>query len=380
MIPLLSSIGTELGIEESLRGTLITAYSLTLAVFALIAGPLSDHFGRRKILLWGSFTMATSLGLHILADDYTSILILRSLTGIAGGILTGSCVSYIGDYFPLKKRGWANGIVATGSAVGQIAGIPAGTLLADSVSLSAPFLFFSIIMSFACLMIKLFVPQPTIEAPDNVRKPLTILADYANLIRRPYVVPVAFGYLLMFLSITIYIVYFPSWIETEFKADITEIATLFLLGGLATAIGGTMAGKAADVRGRRPVILYSSVGLGMVMMLTTPLLQHSFWNACILFAIVMLLISARTIPFQALVSDIIPDHCRGKLFCFSIAVGQAGMGLGAALTGYVFSSYGFMGNSLIGATAVIGMALIVLRYIPDQAIYANQVEKMITRR
>ena len=103
VVPILSIIGEELSIAEGLRGTLITSYAIALAVFSLIIGPISDKIGRRKILLWGSGVMTASLALHLLAFDYTSMLIVRALAGAAGGILTGSCVAYIGDRFPKRE-------------------------------------------------------------------------------------------------------------------------------------------------------------------------------------------------------------------------------------------------------------------------------------
>ena len=33
------------------------------------------------------------------------------LTGAAAGLLTGSAISYVGDYFPYDRRGWASGWV-----------------------------------------------------------------------------------------------------------------------------------------------------------------------------------------------------------------------------------------------------------------------------
>ena len=93
--PILSQIGEELKIAEALRGTLMTAYALTLGIVALITGPISDRIGRRKVLLTGAAAMAISLALHQFAFNYSSILIMRVLAGAAGGILTGSCVAYI---------------------------------------------------------------------------------------------------------------------------------------------------------------------------------------------------------------------------------------------------------------------------------------------
>src|SRR5690606_26547677 len=122
--PILPRIGEQLGINETLQGTLVTAYAVLVGIMALVTGPISDKIGRRKILLYGAGGMAIALACHGLAVNYISLLLVRSLAGMAGGILSGAAVSYVGDYFPYERRGWANGWIMSGIAMGQIIGIP----------------------------------------------------------------------------------------------------------------------------------------------------------------------------------------------------------------------------------------------------------------
>ena len=128
--PILPLIGEELSIPEALLGTLVSAYSLMVGVFAVISGPISDRVGRRRILIWGSGIMTVALVLHFFVIGYLSFLVVRVVAGGAGGVLSGAAVSYIGDHFPYNRRGWATGWVMSGSAFGQIFGIPMGIVLA----------------------------------------------------------------------------------------------------------------------------------------------------------------------------------------------------------------------------------------------------------
>ena len=52
--------------------------------------------------------MAIALSLHGLAQTWQQLLFMRALAGVAGGLLSGSAVSYVGDYFPVERRGWGN--------------------------------------------------------------------------------------------------------------------------------------------------------------------------------------------------------------------------------------------------------------------------------
>ena len=124
--PILPRIGEELLIGESALGTLVSAYTIMVGAFAIIVGPISDKVGRRKILLIGTSIMTGALLMHHFVIGYYSFLAVRVCAGLAGGILSGAAVSYIGDFFPYNRRGWATGWVMSGrgtKAVVRLAGL-----------------------------------------------------------------------------------------------------------------------------------------------------------------------------------------------------------------------------------------------------------------
>jgi len=103
--PILPRIGDELGIADAALGTLVSAYTLMVGLFAILSGPISDKVGRRRILMLGTGTMTVALTLHAFVTSYAAFLAVRVFAGMAGGILSGAAVSYIGDYFPYHRRG-----------------------------------------------------------------------------------------------------------------------------------------------------------------------------------------------------------------------------------------------------------------------------------
>jgi len=88
--PILPQLGKELHIPNNRLGLLITSYALFLALFAFIAGPVSDRIGRRKILLTGTGMMTFALFMHSGVYDFYSMLAVRALTGASGGIFKRS--------------------------------------------------------------------------------------------------------------------------------------------------------------------------------------------------------------------------------------------------------------------------------------------------
>jgi len=130
-------------------------------------------------------------------------------------------------------------------------------------------------------------------------------------------------------------------------------------------IAGPIAGRISDKKGRKTIIIVSSIALAVAMLTTTTAITDVSIGTYIFFFFVMLVVSGRMVPFQALVSDVASDHSRGKLMCLSISIGQLGMGLGSAVSGPLYASMGYSGNTLLGSLAVIAMALVVWKFIPE---------------
>lgn len=362
--PILPQIGRELDIAPALLGSLVSAYSIMVGIFAVISGPISDRIGRRRILLLGSGIMTVGLLLHGFVQGYASFLAVRIFTGIAGGILSGSAVSYVGDYFPYARRGWATGWVMSGAAFGQILGIPAGIAMAGEYGFRSPFYLFAVTMALTFLLVWSRVPQPNVE---RSRDPVTIrggVKTYMEMLRRPEIAAASFAFFLMFLGVSLYVVYLPTWLERDLGATSNQIAMLFLIGGVANVLTGPQAGKLSDRIGRKGLVILSCVGLSVVMALTTPL-TRSVWAAFPLFFLTMVLVAMRVSPFSALLTALVRDGQRGSLLSLTVALGQVGFALGASLAGPLFAGYGYVSNTLLAATSVLLMGVVVWRLVPE---------------
>ncbi len=270
LAPILPRISEELGVSVAALGTLATTYAVSLGLFALVTGPISDRIGRRRILLAGALLLTLALALHAIAHSFVSLLLVRGLAGAGGGVLSGAAVAFVGDYFPSNRRGWANSWIMSGIAAGQIAGIPLGSLLAGRLGFQAPFLLFAAIMAMATMLVWKVIPQLAIadlSEPASVR---AALRGYLALLRRPTVVVASVAFLLIFLSISLYMMYLPVWLEASLGFTGLTVALVFLVGGVSNVLAGPRAGRLSDDVGRKPVIIGASSGLAAVM-LATPL-------------------------------------------------------------------------------------------------------------
>lgn len=82
-LPGLPDIAAEFGVSSALAQQSVTSFFIGIAVGQLFAGPLSDRFGRRPVLLigFGLFFLAT-IGCA-LAQDAHSLILARGLQGLA---------------------------------------------------------------------------------------------------------------------------------------------------------------------------------------------------------------------------------------------------------------------------------------------------------
>ena len=362
--PIFPRVREQLGIADSALGTLIGVDAVMLGLVALIAGPISDRIGRRRILLIGCGVLALALGLHAFAFDYVSLLVVRALAGAAGGVLSGAAVAYVGDYFPYQRRGWANGWVMTGMAFGHIIGIPIGTVLAAQFGFRVPYLAFAALTAVTFVLVARAVPQPVL---DHAVQPLSVrsaVAGYVELLRSPAVVAAVATFGVTFLGNSLFVIYLPTWLEDSLGATPAQVAVLFFTGGIANVLTGPRAGHLSDRIGRKRVIIAATIGLGVLVSAVT-FITRTVPMAYAVFAIIMILFAARVGPIQALLTQLVRGERRGSLMSLAVGTGQLGFAAGGTLAGIVYSRAGFRTSTALAAAFLLLTAWIVARFVPE---------------
>jgi predicted MFS family arabinose efflux permease len=283
---------------------------------------------------------------------------------MAGGVLSGAAVSYIGDYVPYDRRGWAVGWVMSGAAFGQIIGIPMGIVMAERWGFHSPFYLFAITMALTLPLLFFGVPQPPVKRTSERLTVSGAFADYVTLLKRPEVAWAAVAYFVMFFGVAVFVIYLPTWLERDLGASGDQIALMFLVGGIANVVTGPQAGKLSDRIGRKGIILLSCIGLSVLMLGTVPLVTN-ITIAYVFFFLTMVLVAMRVSPFSALLTGLVRDERRGSLMSLAVALGQLGFALGGAVSGPMFARVGYASNTVLGAVFVLGMGLVVWFFIPE---------------
>src|SRR5215471_18509651 len=126
--PLLVALAHAFQTSVAIVGQLAAATAIAWGITAPLAGPVSDAYGRRHILLSGLLLMALGLLGSVLAWHYSALLTCRLLTGVGAATVTPTSIAALAEVFPPTGRGKAIGwlLSATGGSGGAARCLLAG--------------------------------------------------------------------------------------------------------------------------------------------------------------------------------------------------------------------------------------------------------------
>lgn len=136
----LPAIVDELGGGIATQQWTVDAYLITLGSLILVAGSLSDAFGRIRILRIGLVLFGIASIAIAAAPDPLFLVVARGVQGVAGALLVPSSLALITSVFSGPARGRAIGIWTGLTSVAMIIGPLVGGLFVDLVSWRVAFL------------------------------------------------------------------------------------------------------------------------------------------------------------------------------------------------------------------------------------------------
>jgi MFS family permease len=120
LIPIIQSMW---GISFAMIGLMTTLRNIAQTVSAPLWGYAADRYSRKTVLIvgtgiWGIWTILVGL-----TPDFSSMLIIRAVSGLGLGALMPATFSLLADHFPQSKRGRAMGTIGFVGAMGTVVGV-----------------------------------------------------------------------------------------------------------------------------------------------------------------------------------------------------------------------------------------------------------------
>lgn len=122
------------GVSELMITVIYAVYAAGVIGSAILAGRLSDQFGRRPLLLSGLAFSASSAVCFLLAGSVPVLLLGRVLSGISAGIFTSTATVAVIELAPARYKSRAT-LVAT---VANMGGLGLGPLIAGAFAQFLP--------------------------------------------------------------------------------------------------------------------------------------------------------------------------------------------------------------------------------------------------
>ena len=131
--------GTLIGVLEG-QAYIVGGYLAVLAALLILAGALSDHYGRKRVYSIGLVGFAATSALCGLAPSLELLVVFRLAQGAAGALLIPGSLALITQAFDGPERGRAFGVWAAATAALTVLGPIIGGGLVDTLGWRVAFL------------------------------------------------------------------------------------------------------------------------------------------------------------------------------------------------------------------------------------------------
>ena len=324
---------------------LVPAPSLSVALFAPLAGIAADRIGRRKLLLFGVILFVLSGSAGLILPDLPTIFMSRLVLGIAVALIMTAQTALIGDYFSGDDRNALTGLQISARNLGGLVFILTAGWVA-TLSPRLPFAISGLAAAFLPLMWLVIVDPPRLPQTTGAQSPDRSGDD------RAWRLSLA---LLVLLQGTTNMIFFVMPTQLSFFLDAqgydSAIMTGSALGVLMLSGGGfaLLYPRIQRAVGYAGIFAlgYGAMALGFLVLLlasTTPAIFIAVAAIGAGYALV-------SPSFVALALDLAPAQKRGLaggILTASIFIGQFCSPL---LSTPVIAGYGYAG--LFGSTAAL---------------------------
>ncbi len=252
VVPLLPVYAHDLGASGFYIGMIFGAFSLARTFFLPYFGRLSDHKGRKPLIIPGLLAYTAIAFGFIFFKGVNSLIVLRFLQGIASAMLMPIIQAYVGDITPAGKEGFSMGLFNMSMFCGLSIGPLLGGVIHDHFSLQTSFVcmgLLSLIGFFLCVF--LLPPTRSEKYISSGKTPY----DWKQLFLNQDIASIFLFRFSHILCIGIVWAFLPLFAKLKFSATSSAIGILIMLGVLVSGALHVPMGFLADKISKRWMVV-----------------------------------------------------------------------------------------------------------------------------
>ncbi|AKU16076.1 MFS transporter [Luteipulveratus mongoliensis] len=350
---------------SSLTLTLIFAvYVFALLAALLTVGSVSDHVGRRPVVIGALLLLAVSMALFIVADGVSGLLVARVVQGLATGAATGTLSAMIVDFQPSQRTG--STVASSAPTLGLAAGaVLAGALVQYAFAPRYLVYWVLLVLDVALAAAVWFLPEATGERRLSWRAVAASLRPSAGV---PRPLRSLFFSQVPALASTwalagLYLSLGPSVVGHELHVDNHLLAGVVLAAMFGSGAVGSASMNALPEAARRPTG-YLTLGAGVVLSVI-----GAFDGSLVVYLVASAIagfgFGATFQNAMGAIAVATPPAERGQVFATTFVVSYTAFSVPALVAGLAVQEYGLR-DTLLGY-AVLEIALVVTASGGDRA-------------
>lgn len=353
LIPELPSYLSSMGGAEY-KGLIIALFTLTAGISRPFSGKLTDTLGRVPVMAIGSIVCFVCGFLYPVLGTVSGFLFLRLIHGFSTGFKPTATAAYVADIIPRQRWGEALGIHGLCFSTGMAIGPAIGSTITLYYSINILFYVSSL---FALLSIVILMNMKETLAIKQ-RFTLSVFKLSRSDIFAMEVLPAAVVTFLSYLPYGVILTLIPDFSQ---YLGIANKGLFFMVFTLASLLIRFLAGKASDRYGRINVIKTGLALMAFALLLTA--YAHTFTGLMLAAGAIGVATGVLSPAVNAWTIDLsFPEH-RGKAMATMYIALEAGIGLGALLSGWYYRDViARIPEIIYGSAGIVVLALLYMLF------------------